>query len=433
MATRGGKKKTAAAAATSAKTAKATKAPVRVATATDGEAAASKAGKKTPAAKLTPPAVIDVDEDSDRGSTCEKGKKGSTGISLNAATAIARQGRIDLEARLKGLEDKITQLRSEAASKTDRAAADEIKLRSALVVALERAQRAEREAGQVKLARDSIKAEAASLTKKLKLAELRAERDMSHLASVFSSVVVSALTVGHQVPAGSNLHPNPCLKARSGHHSRVFEAGLRSCGLNLGSLADNNTVVAFHGTGNAHDILCNGFDPSTRKRQVHGAGEYFAHDWNTAYEFAQDRTASGLSASAIVIVTLLIKPKARSVTGHNGAPWFVVDNPPDPTVSYCIPLMYIPLDGCPLPPCPHCSARHLAVATAKGQYATVEFLGDDDATWTPMSADDAAKVIAARASGQSLVDLAQWRYRYDWAAGTQLNVQTGRVRRIRFP
>ena len=39
-----------------------------------------------------------------------------------------------------------------------------------------------------------------------------------------------------------------------------------------------NTILAFHGTaeGNIQSICNNGYDPSKRKRQAKGAGEYFA-------------------------------------------------------------------------------------------------------------------------------------------------------------
>jgi len=303
----------------------------------------------------------------------------------------------------------------------------EASLKAALANALERAVRAERECGQLRGQREALRAENASLERRVKLAELKRERDVIQLGIAFSSVAVAALSVGHEVPHGSKLFPNPCLNTRNGAHSRAFEAGLQECGLTLGQLADN-TIVAFHGTGNASDILCNGFDPSKRTRQLHGAGEYFAHDWETASDYARDQR------NPIVIVTLLLKCKARSVLGGGHRPWFVVDNPADRSVSYCIPLMYIPLDARPLPSCRACLTRALEAfeqSMRAARHTMVDY-EDDSGDWAAMAAPDAVRVLAAHASGVSKLDLGHWTYRYDWQAMVQTNTHTGKRRNIRF-
>jgi hypothetical protein len=181
-----------------------------------------------------------------------------------------------------------------------------------------------------------------------------------------------------------------------------------------------------------------------RGGQVHGPGEYFATDWKTAEHYA---TRLGDRPTSAVVVTLLIESTVKRVTSHNGDKWYVVENPL-PTAAdaasgrrpptYCLPLVAIP-EHSEMPVCETCfppaSSTTVTVGAGGGRggaaTTVVEFV-DDAGNWAPMTTEGSRAVVVARATGASQVCLGQFTYQYDWARMEQLNVNTGRTRRIRF-
>ena len=228
---------------------------------------------------------------------------------------------------------------------------------------------------------------------------------------------------------------NPCL--RSGAAMAKFQQGLaRASGEGLAAcVAGGNFVVAFHGTPCVEDILCRGFDTKLRNRngQVHGAGEYFARDSGTAEIYAEP--SSIVRGTPGVVVTLIIKSKARRV---NDGMWFVVDNPADDaTSSYCLPLMAVPVQGVSdLQPCRRCAPQPFPAAAFAGadeESRTVEF-EDDSGAWTAMAADVATIVLAAfdRQQTVGVVTVRGNVYDFDWQRMEQINTMTRTRRRIRI-
>ena len=68
---------------------------------------------------------------------------------------------------------------------------------------------------------------------------------------------------------------NPSAMPPNGALFQMFHSAWKQLPSNSGQ---RNTILAFHGTaeGNIQSICNNGYDPSRRKGQAHGAGEYFA-------------------------------------------------------------------------------------------------------------------------------------------------------------
>ena len=131
-----------------------------------------------------------------------------------------------------------------------------------------------------------------------------------------------------------------------------FQAGLQQCGLS----ADAHHVRFRRGVSRITDawqhpvhapgnILWQGFDPTKRKGQGHGRGEYFTTSWATAQNYTRGTGA--------VVVCLIIRSKARFANTHV----IVVDNPLDRSATYCLPFLLLghsPNVVPQLPPCRRC-------------------------------------------------------------------------------
>eukprot|EP00754_Rhynchopus_humris_P029873 Rhum_TRINITY_DN15241_c1_g1::Rhum_TRINITY_DN15241_c1_g1_i5::g.145899::m.145899 len=99
----------------------------------------------------------------------------------------------------------------------------------------------------------------------------------------------------------------------------------------------------WHGTKSidtVHTICCDGWDPSLRKGQAFGTGEYFAYRAGRSLGYA--------GTTNMLIVAFILKGSWLNRTEH-----FVVNNPCDHRVSYVVPVgvVWFGTGGCPKRSC----------------------------------------------------------------------------------
>jgi hypothetical protein len=183
-------------------------------------------------------------------------------------------------------------------------------------------------------------------------------------------------------------------------------------------------MIGYHGTdsGAATKILQDGFDPSKRKGQQYGPGEYFDFDFQHSPRFANQ------SGPGAIIVTLIAVPKPVAASALRVTDtMIIVNNPADGKTTYCLPLGL--LTPKPAPP---------TATAATG--ATVYYEDASRGGWLPFDATANAKVLPwlqTAAVGSSM--------KYTVGSQTysatvtpallqaeQRNEQTGVVRRLRI-
>ena len=133
-----------------------------------------------------------------------------------------------------------------------------------------------------------------------------------------------------------NVHLNPLLHRRC-KAIHLFCKAVISRGKRRGwkSLIDNS-IFAWHGTcaeSNIVSICDQGFDPRRRRSCMHGRGEYFATDPSTSMLFAKHKRS-------LILAALLRVSESRLVNSCI----YVVRNPPDASMSYCLPLLVVTFD-----------------------------------------------------------------------------------------
>ena len=101
------------------------------------------------------------------------------------------------------------------------------------------------------------------------------------------------------------------------------------------------TLFAWHGTSSEQAIqsIChNGFDPTRRSGQAYGIGEYFGQSAEVSSGYA--------SSTSRMIVAQLLHVEQTSTHGNF---CYVVNNPTDWSLSYCLPVLVVTY-GLDLPP-----------------------------------------------------------------------------------
>mmetsp|Transcript_80950 Transcript_80950/g.217095 ORF Transcript_80950/g.217095 Transcript_80950/m.217095 type:complete len:438 (-) Transcript_80950:179-1492(-) len=135
---------------------------------------------------------------------------------------------------------------------------------------------------------------------------------------------------------------NRCLK----HGCRSMELfcnALRSRGGDGFRKMLDQAVLAWHGTGSyssVASIASDGFDPARRRGQAYGRGEYFAFKASMSMGYAGN-------TKRLILSMLLMEPETSKVPDI----CYVVDNPRDLSMSFCLPVLIVSYaDG--LPPVP---------------------------------------------------------------------------------
>ncbi|KAL9188919.1 hypothetical protein ACHAXT_011409 [Thalassiosira profunda] len=167
------------------------------------------------------------------------------------------------------------------------------------------------------------------------------ENPLSHLASVFKRLYSKDFTdfVESSGLKSPKVEVNPHL-LKSGLYAPFVEEGKRLCAASSkeGDKGSDDHVVriVFHGTSeaNVESILCNGLDPSLRKGQAHGQGEYFANrpelpisycrGGKAMVVFAVITTSSELRVRDIVVVTECNRQLPIATLSFDGFDPFVV-------------------------------------------------------------------------------------------------------------
>jgi hypothetical protein len=129
-----------------------------------------------------------------------------------------------------------------------------------------------------------------------------------------------------------DLFPNPHLDA----DSRLYKAWLSGSRLLNSTSASTTIQVGYHGTyneNNVDSIMRNGFDPSKRRTQGYGPGEYFG----TRPETSKIHSAG----TNMIIATVIISSPLTKVVKYQHPPVIVVNNPPTSEATMCLPLVLI--------------------------------------------------------------------------------------------
>lgn len=94
--------------------------------------------------------------------------------------------------------------------------------------------------------------------------------------------------------------------------------------------ADSSTFFAWHGTSAAVSICCEGFDTHRRSGQACGRGEYFGQNCGVSHGYSKN-------TGQMIVCQLIQVPE----TSTHGNFCYVVDNPTDHSLAYCVPLVVI--------------------------------------------------------------------------------------------
>lgn len=125
--------------------------------------------------------------------------------------------------------------------------------------------------------------------------------------------------------------PNPHLSPSSA----LFNAWQRGCALSKTiTKGQEEALLVFHGTHcdwNIHNICQNGFDPSRRHSQGLGSGEYFHATCAGALNYS--------AGTNTVIATLVLVSPFTKLRNNNTIA--VVNNPPDPIITFSLPIFTI--------------------------------------------------------------------------------------------
>ena len=103
--------------------------------------------------------------------------------------------------------------------------------------------------------------------------------------------------------------------------------------LTVGGLALPSTLFAWHGTSSEAAIqsIChNGFDPTRRSGQAYGTGEYFGQTAEVSHGYAN-------GTSRMIVAQLVQGPH----TTKHGNFCYVVNNPTDWKMSFCLPVLVV--------------------------------------------------------------------------------------------
>lgn len=124
---------------------------------------------------------------------------------------------------------------------------------------------------------------------------------------------------------------NPHLVADSALWSRWLRG--KSVAASLGK--GDKVAVAYHGTHSEHNVdsICRtGFDPSRRKGQALGPGEYFAEHSRMSVSYAA-------ATKALIVSLVLVCPQ---MSFHSKQCILVVNNPLDvDDITFCLPILVV--------------------------------------------------------------------------------------------
>jgi len=128
------------------------------------------------------------------------------------------------------------------------------------------------------------------------------------------------------LPKVENICWNPGLRTGSESLSR-FQLALTKVSDGI-----NNGFFAWHGTSeNVIEKICDtGFDPTKRRGQVYGEGEYFGVDASVSRGYSR-------GCNHLIVAYILQSPAVRVVQGF----CYVVNNPTNWEFSYCLPLLVV--------------------------------------------------------------------------------------------
>jgi hypothetical protein len=137
-------------------------------------------------------------------------------------------------------------------------------------------------------------------------------------------------------PSHKQMHVNPCLE-RGCKAMQIFcQAVLRQGGPDFRRLL-NTAIFAWHGTKSDQAVaaICDaGFDPKRRSGQVYGRGEYFGIRAAISMGYAGQ-------TNRLIVAGLL---RVRETTVHRDF-CYVVDNPCDCSVAFCLPILVLSYDS----------------------------------------------------------------------------------------
>ena len=130
------------------------------------------------------------------------------------------------------------------------------------------------------------------------------------------------------VPHVIHVEMSPCLMSRGSAFVRYMRARL----LALHSVPE----YLWHGTAgsNIADICENGFDPSKRRGQAHGPGEYFSPNSNFSDGYSH---ADASGCKRMLLCSVLPGPHTQKADENI----VVVNNPADRRLSYCLPVCVV--------------------------------------------------------------------------------------------
>lgn len=132
------------------------------------------------------------------------------------------------------------------------------------------------------------------------------------------------------MPAIHSILINPGLYHMSAS-LRKFMSAIESSNLNLST--NDSYIFSWHGTGtkqNIHSICDVGFDPSLRRSQSYGPGEYFGVNPTVCRSFCA-------SSNFIIVAVVACGPWLRSFDGR----CHVVENPLCFKMTYVLPILVV--------------------------------------------------------------------------------------------
>jgi hypothetical protein len=137
-----------------------------------------------------------------------------------------------------------------------------------------------------------------------------------------------------KLPTIDRIEMNPCLVQDCPCVKRFFQGAGISSGDAISGL---NTRFAFHGTTpeNVISICHNGFQPSRRRSNANGYGEYFGSTGEVSHGYCKGTNH--------MIVALIVR---NGEVNESGGTYCIVMNPKSDTgASYCLPVAVVSF-GC---------------------------------------------------------------------------------------
>jgi hypothetical protein len=115
--------------------------------------------------------------------------------------------------------------------------------------------------------------------------------------------------------------------------SLAMDKFIRALVANNIDLKSSNMIFAWHGTEESNiDAICRrGFDPSRRRGQQYGPGEYFGITSTASYGYCK--------GGSFLVATLLLDGEWLSKTNAVNA--YLVNNDSDFSHSFCLPLFIV--------------------------------------------------------------------------------------------